>query len=82
MRVCLAAGAPLAPQDAAAFHAATGHKVHVFYGSSECGGITYDRSDEPVHEAGAVGTAMERVQRHGGGRGGHAGSRGRRGSRR
>jgi long-chain acyl-CoA synthetase len=61
LRVCLAAGAPLAAQDAAAFHSATGRKVHVFYGSSECGGITYDRSDEPVHEAGAVGTAMERV---------------------
>lgn len=61
LRVCLTAGAPLAPQDAAAFHAATGHKVHVFYGCSECGGITYDRSGEPVHEAGAVGTAMDRV---------------------
>ncbi len=62
LRVCLAAGAPLAPSDAAAFHAATGRKVHVFYGSSECGGITYDRSDEPVHAQGAVGAAMERVR--------------------
>lgn len=61
LRVCLAAGAPLAPQDAAAFRTATGHKVHVFYGCSECGGITYDRSDESVHEAGEVGSAMERV---------------------
>jgi acyl-CoA synthetase (AMP-forming)/AMP-acid ligase II len=61
LRVCLAAGAPLAPQDAAAFHTATGHKVHVFYGCSECGGITYDRSEEPVSAAGAVGSAMDRV---------------------
>ncbi|HVN32799.1 MAG TPA: AMP-binding protein [Thermoanaerobaculaceae bacterium] len=61
LRVCLAAGAPLAPEDGEAFRAATGHKVHIFYGCSECGGITYDRSAEPVHEAGAVGTAMERV---------------------
>jgi long-chain acyl-CoA synthetase len=61
LRVCLSAGAPLKPQDAAAFHAATGRKVHVFYGSSECGGITYDRSAAPVHAEGAVGTAMERV---------------------
>ncbi|MFZ5788998.1 MAG: class I adenylate-forming enzyme family protein [Acidobacteriota bacterium] len=61
MRVCLTAGAPLAPRDAAAFHAATGHKVHVFYGSSECGGITYDRSEHAVHDDGSVGTAMERV---------------------
>jgi len=56
LRVVLAAGAPLAPRDAAAFHAATGRKVHVFYGSSECGGITYDRSTAPSHTVGAVGT--------------------------
>ena len=62
LTVCLAAGAPLAPQDAAAFHAVTGHKVHVFYGCSECGGITYDRTSEPVHMAGVVGTPMERVR--------------------
>ena len=61
LRVCLTAGAPLAPHDAAAFHAATGRKVHVFYGSSECGGITYDRSDAPIHAEGAVGTALDRV---------------------
>ena len=61
LRVALSAGAPLAPADAAAFHAATGRKVHVFYGSSECGGITYDRSEAAVHEPGAVGTAMARV---------------------
>jgi len=54
LRVCLAAGAPLAPSDAAAFFSATGHKVHVFYGCSECGGITYDRSSEPVHPEGTV----------------------------
>jgi long-chain acyl-CoA synthetase len=62
LRVCLAAGAPLAPRDAEAFHAATGHTVHVFYGCSECGGITYERGDEPAHEEGAVGTAMDRVR--------------------
>ncbi len=62
LRVCLTAGAPLAPRDAAAFHAATGHKVHVFYGCSECGGITYDRGSGPALEAGAVGTAMDRVR--------------------
>jgi acyl-coenzyme A synthetase/AMP-(fatty) acid ligase len=61
LRVCLTAGAPLAPQDAAAFHTATGHKVHIFYGCSECGGITYDRSESRVHAEGAVGTAMYRV---------------------
>ncbi|NWG00889.1 MAG: AMP-binding protein [Thermoanaerobaculaceae bacterium] len=61
LRVCLAAGAPLLPADAEAFHRATGHPVHVFYGSSECGGITYDRREEPRPSAGCVGTAMEGV---------------------
>lgn len=61
LRVCLAAGAPLAPGDAKAFTAATGHKVHVFYGSSECGGITYDRTPTGVHEEGAVGTPLDGV---------------------
>lgn len=61
LRVCLAAGAPLQPRDAAAFHAALGHKVHIFYGSSECGGISYDRSAAPTLDEGCVGTPMERV---------------------
>lgn len=61
LRVCLAAGAVLAPADAVAFYRATGRKVHVFYGSSECGGITYDRSPAEAHLSGCVGTAMERV---------------------
>ena len=61
LRVCLTAGAPLAPRDAGAFHAATGHKAHVFYGCSECGGISYDRSSDPVHSEGSVGTPMDRV---------------------
>ncbi|MGC8917363.1 MAG: class I adenylate-forming enzyme family protein [Thermoanaerobaculum sp.] len=62
LRVCLTAGAPLAPRDAAAFYRATGHKPHVFYGSSECGGITYDRSAACPHEEGAVGSPLEGVQ--------------------
>lgn len=62
LRVVVSAGAPLAPIDAGAFHTLTGHKVHVFYGSSECGGITYDRSADPVHQPGAVGTPIARVR--------------------
>ncbi len=61
LRVCLTAGAPLATKDAAAFCAATGHKPHVFYGSSECGGITYDRTDLCPHQEGAVGTPLDGV---------------------
>lgn len=62
LRLCLAAGAPLDPVDAAAFRARTGIKVHVFYGSSECGGITYDASDGAIAEKGKVGTPLWRVQ--------------------
>lgn len=62
LRVCLSAGAPLHPDDAAAFFARTGVKVHAFYGSSECGGITYDRTDTEVTEKGRVGTPLWRVR--------------------
>lgn len=62
LRVCLTAGAPLTPRDAKAFHAATGHKPHVFYGSSECGGITYDRTQACPHQEGAVGTPLDGVK--------------------
>lgn len=62
LRLCLTAGAPLKPSDAQSFFSATGIKVHVFFGSSECGGITFDRSDRPTFRAGEVGTAMERVR--------------------
>lgn len=61
LRVCLSAGALLDPGDAAAFRSRTGVKVHVFYGSSECGGITYDRTDRAVVEKGRVGTPLWRV---------------------
>ncbi len=61
LRLCLTAGAPLDPDDAAAFQARTGVKVHVFYGSSECGGITFGRSDGGILPKGRVGTPLWRV---------------------
>ncbi len=62
LRLCLTAGAPLDPGDAASFRARTGVKVHVFYGSSECGGITFDHTVGDVSEKGRVGTPLWRVQ--------------------
>lgn len=62
LRLCLSAGAPLDPEDAAAFHARTGVKVRAFYGSSECGGITYDRTPAAVGGKGRVGTPLVRVK--------------------
>lgn len=61
LRLCLSAGAPLDPADAAAFRARTGVKVHVFYGSSECGGITFDRTEGEILAKGRVGTPLWRV---------------------
>ena len=61
LRVCLSAGAPLRAAEAEAFRAVTGVKVHNFYGSSECGGITYDRTAAPLLDDGVVGTALDRV---------------------
>ncbi len=62
LRLCLTAGAPLDPGDAAAFCARTGVKVHAFYGSSECGGITFERTAGEIPEKGRVGTPLWRVK--------------------
>ena len=43
IRLCISAGAPLAPEISRQFHRRFGLKIHSFYGSSECGGIAYDR---------------------------------------
>ena len=61
IRLCISAGAPLTASTAVAFRRRFGIKVHGFYGSSECGGIAYDRSDDDVPE-GCVGEAMDGVQ--------------------
>jgi acyl-CoA synthetase (AMP-forming)/AMP-acid ligase II len=38
-----------------------GLKIHNFYGSTECGGIAYDRSELPRAETGGVGQPMANV---------------------
>jgi len=60
LRLCVSAGAPLTAEVANAFRQTWGRKVHSFYGASECGGICYDGSDDPVPE-GFVGSAMQGV---------------------
>jgi acyl-CoA synthetase (AMP-forming)/AMP-acid ligase II len=60
LRLCISAGAPLPRATWEAFHARFGLGIHTFYGSSECGGIAYDRSGSLVGE-GHVGTALEGV---------------------
>ncbi len=61
LRRVISAGAPLRPETASAFRQAYGQPVHVFYGASECGGITYDRTGT-AGERGTLGTPVEGVQ--------------------
>jgi acyl-coenzyme A synthetase/AMP-(fatty) acid ligase len=60
LRLCISAGAPLPLAVAQKFREKFGHSIHSFYGSSECGGICYDR-DAALVEEGFVGHAMEGV---------------------
>ena len=59
VRLAISAGAPLPIELERTIHASTGFKIHNFYGSSECGGIAYDRFDSPRSSADLVGTAMD-----------------------
>ncbi len=61
VRLVISAGALLPGAVAARFRTTYGRPVHVFYGSSECGGISYDR-DGGAAERGTVGTAVEGVR--------------------
>ncbi len=59
-RLFVSAGAQLAPELASAGRARTGRAIHALYGSSECGGITYDRRGDAT-ERGSVGTPVDGV---------------------
>lgn len=61
LRLVITAGAPLAAATSARFHELFGVPVHVFYGSSECGGICYDREGGAA-ERGTVGSPVEDVR--------------------
>jgi long-chain acyl-CoA synthetase len=61
LRLCLSAGAPLPLEIARRFRGKFGRSIHSFYGSSECGGICYDR-EARLLEGGFVGQPMEGVR--------------------
>ena len=61
LRLVITAGAPLSAATSARFRQAFGLPVHVFYGSSECGGICYDRQGGAA-ERGTVGSPVEGVR--------------------
>jgi acyl-CoA synthetase (AMP-forming)/AMP-acid ligase II len=62
LRLCISAGALLAPDAARRFTAKFGRKIHAFYGASECGGMAYDGSDSTEYEEGFLGTLMQGVE--------------------
>ena len=61
IRLVISAGAVLSSSLAAQFREMYALPVHAFYGSSECGGICYDR-DGGAAERGTVGSAVEGVR--------------------
>ena len=61
VKLAVSAGAPLSLDLENRLYLDSGVKLHNFYGSSECGGIAYDRSGEPRTDSACVGTAMANV---------------------
>jgi len=61
IRLVISAGAILPAAVAARFRTTYGQAVHAFYGSSECGGICYDREGGAA-ERGTVGTPVDGVR--------------------
>lgn len=61
IRLAISAGAPLPVALETAVFERTCLKIHNFYGSSECGGIAYDRSEVPRALATLAGTPMDQV---------------------
>jgi long-chain acyl-CoA synthetase len=61
LRLAISAGAPLPPEVAQAILARIGVRLHNFYGSSETGGIAFDRSGAATL-SGGVGRAMRSVR--------------------
>ena len=62
VRLCISAGAPLPAETIRQFHARYGLRIHSFYGSSECGGIAFDREGKLDAPSGFVGTPMDGVE--------------------
>jgi len=61
VRLAISAGAPLPLALERGAFEMSGVKIHNFLGSSECGGIAYDRTATPRTDAAMAGTALENV---------------------
>ena len=62
LRTAISAGAMLSPETAQAFHTRFGVKIHNFYGSSETGGISYDRTGAASLAGRSVGKPLRGVK--------------------
>lgn len=62
LRVIISAGATLPAETVRTFHEKFRRLVHGFYGSSETGGICYDRKGEASLEGRSVGTPLDGVK--------------------
>lgn len=62
IRIAISAGAPLPLALEREVFESTRVKIHNFYGSSECGGIAYDRTEVPRRDAALAGTPMDGVE--------------------
>jgi long-chain acyl-CoA synthetase len=61
LRLVISAGSPLDPEVARDFAGRFGVKIHSFYGTSETGGIAFDRSGDATLAGRSVGTPIDRV---------------------
>lgn len=62
LRLIISAGAPLAAETAQEFAAKFDRRIQVFYGSSETGGICFDRHGDATLTGRSVGPPLEGVQ--------------------
>lgn len=62
LRTAISAGAMLSPETVQAFQARFGVKIHNFYGSSETGGISYDRTGTASLSGRSVGKPLHGVK--------------------
>lgn len=61
VRLWISAGSPLAPNIAQQFHKVFGAHIHNFYGSSETGGIAYDRTGKDTLNGRSLGKPLKGV---------------------
>jgi acyl-coenzyme A synthetase/AMP-(fatty) acid ligase len=62
IRLVISAGSPIEPEVARRFEARFGTRVHGFYGTSETGGIAFDRAGDATLEGRSVGQPLDGVR--------------------